>query len=44
MTGKLQPLDAGIIRAFKAHYRRQQLEYLLDIFENNDNELHNDIF
>jgi hypothetical protein len=44
MTGKLQPLYAGIIRAFKAHYRRQQLEYLLDIFENNDNELHNDIF
>ena len=30
MTGVLLPLDAGIIRSFKAHYRIQQMNYILD--------------
>lgn len=29
-TSKLQPLDGGIIRAFKAHYRRRQASWILD--------------
>lgn len=33
VTSKYQPLDQGIIKAFKAHYRRQWLQYMLDEFE-----------
>jgi hypothetical protein len=29
LTSHLQPLDAGIIRAFKAHYRKRMVKYLL---------------
>ena len=29
-TSHLQPLDAGIINSFKAHYRRQQLRHIVD--------------
>ena len=32
-TSKLQPLDAGIIAAFKKHYRRRQLAYALDLMD-----------
>ena len=35
MTEVLQPLDAGIIRSFKAHYRIQQMSYILDQFDKN---------
>lgn len=34
MTSKLQPLDQGIIKCFKFHYRRRILEKILDSFEN----------
>lgn len=33
LTGFLQPLDAGIIKSFKALYRHQQMSFLLDIFD-----------
>jgi DDE superfamily endonuclease/Tc5 transposase DNA-binding domain len=36
-TSKLQPLDAGIIAAFKCHIRRRQLVYALDALESNKN-------
>jgi DDE superfamily endonuclease/Tc5 transposase DNA-binding domain len=36
-TSKLQPLDAGIIAAFKCHIRRQQLAYALDVLDHDDN-------
>ena len=36
-TSKLQPLDAGIIAAFKCQLRKQQLTYALDIIEQNNN-------
>jgi hypothetical protein len=32
-TSHLQPLDAGIIKAFKAHYRRSQLQRLIKLLE-----------
>lgn len=32
-TSKLQPLDAGIIAAFKRHYRRSQISYALDLLD-----------
>ena len=35
MTGVVQVLDAGIIRFFKAHYRLQQMNYILDQFDKN---------
>lgn len=35
MTSKLQPLDQGIIKSFKFHYRRRILEKVLDSFESN---------
>ncbi|XP_061165650.1 tigger transposable element-derived protein 6-like [Saccostrea echinata] len=35
-TSHLQPLDAGIIQAFKAHYRKLQLHYLVDCFDKNN--------
>ena len=33
-TSHLQPLDAGIIRCFKGHYRRQHLRHLVDCIDN----------
>src|SRR5436190_3783859 len=30
-TSKLQPMDAGIIAAFKRHYRRKQMAHALDL-------------
>jgi len=35
-TSKLQPLDAGIIAAFKCQIRKQQLAYALDILDNEE--------
>jgi hypothetical protein len=32
-TSKLQPMDAGIIAAFKCHYRKKQLVHVLDCIE-----------
>ncbi len=32
-TSKLQPMDAGLIRSFNAHYRRHFLEWLLTQIE-----------
>lgn len=32
-TSHLQPMDAGIIKAFKAHYRRYQLRHLIDSYD-----------
>src|SRR5690554_3410109 len=34
MTSKLQPMDAGIIRSFKAHYRLRFSEQVLSNLEN----------
>ena len=36
-TSKLQPLDAGIIAAFKCQIRKQQLAYALDILDHEAN-------
>jgi hypothetical protein len=36
-TSKLQPLDAGIIAAFKCQIRKQQLAHALDVLEHDDN-------
>lgn len=36
MTSKLQPLDQGIIKSFKFHYKRRILQKVLDGFEAND--------
>ena len=36
MTCVLQPLDAGIIRAFKAHYKRLLIAHFLESLETND--------
>jgi len=36
-TSKLQPLDAGIIAAFKCHIHRRQLVHALDALESNKN-------
>jgi hypothetical protein len=33
-TSKLQPLDLGIIRAFKARYRKMMLSHLISNIEN----------
>ena len=32
-TSHIQPMDAGIINAFKAHYSRRQVNHLIDAFE-----------
>ena len=32
-TSKLQPMDAGIIASFKRHYRKCQLEYVVDMID-----------
>jgi hypothetical protein len=32
-TSRLQPLDAGIIKSFKAHYRRRQTQHILNRME-----------
>jgi hypothetical protein len=32
-TSKVQPLDQGIIKAFKAHYRAQWLQYMVDEYD-----------
>ena len=34
LTSHLQPCDAGIIRSFKAHYRKRLVEHLLSSIEN----------
>lgn len=38
-TSKYQPLDQGIIRAWKAHYRKRWLTYMVDQFEAGKNPL-----
>jgi hypothetical protein len=38
-TSKYQPLDQGIIRAWKAHYRKRWLLYMVDQFEAGKNPL-----
>lgn len=38
-TSRFQPLDQGIIQAFKAYYRRQWLSYMLDCFDQEQNPL-----
>ena len=35
-TGILQHLDAGIIRSFKAHYRRHVLNFIMEMNEGKD--------
>lgn len=35
VTSRYQPLDQGIIKAFKAHYRRHWLQYMIDEFDHN---------
>uniref|UniRef100_A0A8C4R4J5 DDE-1 domain-containing protein n=1 Tax=Eptatretus burgeri TaxID=7764 RepID=A0A8C4R4J5_EPTBU len=32
-TSHLQPMDGGIIKAFKAHYRRRQIRHLIDAYD-----------
>ncbi|XP_030007197.1 tigger transposable element-derived protein 6-like [Sphaeramia orbicularis] len=32
-TSHLQPMDAGIIKAFKAHYRRFQVRHMIDAYD-----------
>jgi hypothetical protein len=36
-TAYCQPLDQGIIRAFKVHYRRRWLQFAVDCYENDKN-------
>jgi hypothetical protein len=36
-TSQFQPLDQGIISSFKAYYKRQWLEYMMDCFVQNIN-------
>ncbi|KAI0996266.1 hypothetical protein K3495_g11913 [Podosphaera aphanis] len=38
-TSRTQPLDQGIIRAFKASYRKRWLEFMLDEYERERNPL-----
>jgi hypothetical protein len=33
MTSHIQPLDAGIINSFKCHYRKLQIQKMLDLVE-----------
>src|SRR5947207_13801818 len=33
-TSKLQSMNAGIISAFKRHYRKRQLQHAIDMIEN----------
>ena len=35
MTACIQPLDAGIIKSFKSHYRRFQLQRMVDLADSN---------
>lgn len=35
VTSRYQPLDQGIIKAFKVHYRRHWLQYIIDEFGHN---------
>jgi hypothetical protein len=39
-TSLHQPLNQGIIKAFKAHYRRRLLFYMCEQFEASKNPLH----
>lgn len=34
LTSHIQPLDQGIIRCFKAHYRRSYIDRAIDLYEN----------
>jgi hypothetical protein len=36
----LQPLDNGIIRSFKACYRKELLKRIIDLFELNEKTIH----
>ena len=40
-TSKIQPMDAGIIAAFKRRYRRYQLQDALDRDEQGDTDIYN---
>jgi hypothetical protein len=40
-TSKFQPLDQGIIQAFKSHYRKQWLRHMLSCYERNEAPLDN---
>lgn len=37
-TGHIQPMDAGIIKAFKAHYRKQLVAHYIDCAEKNEDQ------
>lgn len=34
-TSHIQPMDAGVIQAFKCHYRRQQVQHIVDAIDGN---------
>lgn len=34
-TSHMQPMDAGVIQAFKCHYRRQQVQHIVDAIDAN---------
>jgi hypothetical protein len=36
-TSRFQPLDQGIIQNFKAFYKRQWLQFALEVYESNEN-------
>src|SRR5215471_18481671 len=40
MTSHIQPMDAGIIRCFKAHYRKFYILHALDRDEDGENDIY----